>query len=190
MKKDYTSTVSFYRGLEGQLMQDERIIWRGQPKRSAFILNSSIQIAPFAIIWLLVDSSFIIPLLSAGAMVGKILWFLIPFFAIHLIPVWIWLYKMMNAYRRWKNTEYAISDKRILLTNGLVGNEFYSIYYKDIESVSMQAGKVDRLCGVGVLIVTLNFQVDGETAGSAFLLDLERPEEVYGILQKTAWMCR
>ncbi len=185
MKKDYTSTVSFYQGMDGQLMPGESIIWRGRPKKSAFVLNSSIKMAPFAIIWLLIDSSFIIPMLGVGSALGKMLWFMVPFFAIHLMPVWIWLYKMLTACGRWKNTEYAVTDKRIILCNGLVGYEFQSIYYKDIAHVTMHVGAIDRFCGVGDISVLLNFDTAGNNGGAASLLDLERPEEVYTILQKT-----
>lgn len=185
MSKNYTNTVSFYQGLEGQLMQGETIIWRGRPKKSAFVLNSSIKMAPFAIIWLLIDSSFIVPMLGAGSALGRMLWFMVPFFVIHLMPVWIWLYKMLTACSRWKNTEYAVTDKRIILCNGLVGYEFQSIYYKDIAHVTMHVGAIDRFCGVGDITVLLNFDDMGQNGASASILDIERPEEVYSTLQKT-----
>ena len=184
MKKDYTSTVSFYQGMEGQLMPGEYIIWRGRPKKSAFVLNSSIKMAPFAILWLLFDGFFIATLLGTGV-AGRIMGFVIPFFAVHMFPVWIWLYNMLTACGRWKNTEYAITDKRIIMCNGLVGYEFQSVYYKEIANVSMHVGAIDRFLSVGDISVSLNFNVDGECAGRASLLDLERPEEVYAILQRT-----
>ena len=101
------------------------------------------------------------------------------------MPGWIWLYNMITACGRWKNTEYAITDKRIIMCNGLVGYEFQSVYYKDIAHVSMHVGAIDRFCGVGDIAVSLNFDIDGQNAGSAKLLDLERPEEVYALLQRT-----
>jgi hypothetical protein len=187
MSKNYTNTVSFYQGMEGQLMPGEIIIWRGRPKKSAFVLNSSIKMAPFAIIWLLIDCSFIVPMLGVGSAfgIGRMLGFMIPFFAIHLMPVWIWLYNMLTACGRWKNTEYAVTDKRIILCNGLVGYEFQSIYYKDIAHVTMHVGAIDRFCGVGDISVLLNFRDAGENGASASILDVERPEEVYSIVQKT-----
>lgn len=49
----------------------------------------------------------------------------------------------------------------------------------------MHVGAIDRFCGVGDIPVSLNFNIDGVSAGKASLLDLERPEEVYALLQRT-----
>ncbi len=185
MSKNYESMISYYQGLEGQLMPEESIIWKGQPKKNAYVVNASSKMAPLAIIWLLADFSFIIPLLGIGSELGIVLWFLVPFFLIHLLPVWIWLHNMLSASMRWKNTEYAITNQRIIMCNGLAGGEFQSIYYKDIENVSLHVGKLDRMLGVGDIIITLNFMIDGERAGGVQLLDLVNAEEVYGILQRS-----
>ena len=183
MSKNYT-TVSFYQGIEGQLMPEEYIIWKGQPKKSAFVVNSSMKMAPFAIIWLLFDGFFIATFVGAG-IIGEMLGFIVPFFALHLMPVWIWIYNMFTASGRWKNTQYAITDKRIIMCNGLVGYEFQSIYYKDISNVTMHVGAIDRMLGVGDIIFSLNFNAGAEGVGHAKFLDLEDAQGVYGILQKT-----
>lgn len=184
MNKNYTTTVSFYQGIEGQLMPGETIIWKGQPKKSAFVLNSTMKMAPIAIIWLLFDGFFIATFVGVG-IIGEMLGFIIPFFALHLMPVWIWLYNMFTASGRWKNTQYAVTDKRIIMCNGLVGYEFQSVYYKDISNVTLHVGSLDRLLSVGDIIIALNFVLEGGTNGYAKLLDLENPEQVYSILQKT-----
>ena len=183
MSKNYT-TVSFYQGIEGQLMPGECIIWKGQPKKSAYVVNSSMKMAPFAIIWLLFDGFFIASMVGTGA-AGHMLGFMIPFFALHLMPVWIWLYNMLTASKRWINTQYAITDKRIIMCNGLVGYEFQSIYYKDISNVTMHVGAIDRMLGVGDIIFSLNFNAGSEGVGKAEFLDLEDAPGVYSILQKT-----
>ena len=82
MNKYYTNENVPYNQIEGMLMPDESMIWQGTPKRSAFILNSSIKMMPFAILWLLFDGFFISVLVGTGAM-GSMLWFLIPFFLLH-----------------------------------------------------------------------------------------------------------
>ncbi len=184
MSKNYTTTVSFYQGIEGQLMPGETIIWKGQPKKMAYVVNSSAKMAPFAIIWLLFDSFFISTFMGAG-IGGRMLGFIVPFFALHLMPVWIWLFNMLTASGRWKNTQYAITDKRIIMCNGLVGYEFQSIYYKDISNVTMHVGVLDRMLGVGDIICTLNYNTGSDQSGHAKILDLENSQEVYGILQKT-----
>jgi len=67
------------------LAAGESILWRGKPKKSAFIASKSLTLLPIAVIWLILDLNVLIPSLQAGEM----LFFLIPFFALHLMPVWI-----------------------------------------------------------------------------------------------------
>lgn len=186
MTKDYMRTVSFYQGIDGQLMPDEQVIWRGKPKKSAFVLNSSIKMAPFAILWLMIDCSFIVPMFGMGSALGtSMIMFMVPFFAIHLMPVWIWLYNMFTAWGRWKNTEYVVTNMRVIMQNGLVGYEFQSIYYTDISNVSLHVGAIDRMLGVGDIYCTLRSMADEDSYGSAQILDVENPEEVYALVQRT-----
>ena len=58
--------MSKYDGLDNELnyginplVEGETLIWKAKPKKSAFIINKSITMAPFAILWLIFDSSFI-----------------------------------------------------------------------------------------------------------------------------------
>nr|MBE6544590.1 hypothetical protein [Oscillospiraceae bacterium] len=65
------------------LSAGEKTIWRGKPKRSAFVATKSLTMLPIAIIWLIIDSQFILTSFEDG----EFLWFIIPFFALHLMPV-------------------------------------------------------------------------------------------------------
>lgn len=182
MNKYYTNENVPYNQIEGMLMPDESMIWQGTPKRSAFILNSSIKMMPFAILWLLFDGFFISVLVGTGAM-GSMLWFLIPFFLLHLLPVWLWLSNVLTANARWKNTEYAVTDKRILIRNGLIGYQYNSIYYTDISNVSLRVGVIDRMLGVGDILFSLSKKA-GQQSSTA-ILDVEDPQRIFGIIQKT-----
>lgn len=42
--------------IDDLLEKEEKILWRGKPKKNAFIINKARTMFPFAIIWLLVDS--------------------------------------------------------------------------------------------------------------------------------------
>ena len=115
---NYTSAESG--SLEGLLLEGEQLLWRGKPKKNAFIINKSIVMLPIAVIWFCFDFFFLSMMLAGGVM-GEMLLFVIPFFALHLMPVWIWLWNVLSANRSWKNTEYAVTDKRIILRGGVVG---------------------------------------------------------------------
>ena len=181
--KYYGNMYSSTNSIEGQLMPDESVIWKGMPKKSAFILNSSVKMAPFALIWLCVDG-FMISTFAFSGMMKQMAWFIIPFFALHLLPVWIWLYQMITAAGRWKNTEYAVTNKRIILRNGLVGYQYQSIYYTEISNVSLHVGAIDRMLGVGDVYILMNAYANtGKDA--PVILDVEEPGRVYSLLQQT-----
>lgn len=77
-----TSSTNF----ENTLTDGEELIWSGKPKKSAFIINKSLNMLPIALIWLLFDSTFIVAIFSSNMPKGMLL-FIIIFFAFHLMPV-------------------------------------------------------------------------------------------------------
>ncbi|MFA6697957.1 MAG: PH domain-containing protein [Eubacteriales bacterium] len=159
------------------LMEGEQVLWAGKPKKNAFVINKSLKMFPIALIWLLFDSIFIGAIIASGEF-ANVFWFVIPFFAVHLIPVWMWLGNILGANRRWKNTEYAITDKRVILRTGVLGYELNNIYYTDIEKVKLTTGVIDRMLKVGDIHLEI-----GE--GKVSILDIEDAFEVYKMLQKT-----
>ena len=82
------------------LAAGESILWRGKPKKSAFIATKSLTMLPIAIIWLCFDSVLIME-----AFQGDGPWFLIPFMLLHLMPVWIYLGGVLFSFRRHRHTE-------------------------------------------------------------------------------------
>lgn len=168
------------------LVADETEIWSGKPKKSAFLLNNILAMAPVAIIWLAFDSVFIVAIvygiLTGQIPMGMIIVF-VGFFALHLAPVWMWLGNVLTANRKWKNTKYYVTDKRIIIKNGLVGENFQTIYYKDISNVNMHVGILDKILGVGDIHFELGMTGNTRT-GTASFLDLENYMEIYPKIQK------
>ena len=99
------------------------------------------------------------------------------FFALHLMPVWIWLSNILTANRRWKNTEYYITDKRIIIKNGLFSGNYETVYYKEIKSANIHIGFTDKLFGVGDIHIRT-------TGGTISFLDIVDANEVYPRVQK------
>ena len=159
------------------LVEGESIIWTGKPKKKAFILNKAFTMLPIALIWLLFDGTFIGLMIGSGE-VKEMLWFMIPFFALHLMPVWIWLGNTVTASKNWENTEYTVTDKRLIIISGFVGMNYQSIYYKDIKNVHLKVGIVDKMLGVGDIYFDTNEKV------SAAFLDIENVYELYPKFQK------
>lgn len=162
------------------LIEGETILWSAKPKKSAFVLNKILVMMPFALLWLLFDSVFIIGFIATGE-AKEMLIFIIPFFAFHLMPVWIWLSNVFTASKKWKNTAYYLTDRRILIQTGFIGIDYQTLYYKDIKNVRLRVGIVDKLLRVGDIYLDSNSS--GSTAVNAFL-DIENPYEIYPRLQK------
>lgn len=171
------------------ILPGEKVIWEGKPKKSAFIINKVIIMAPFAILWLMFDSIFIGAFIGSGAMEeapAGVFLFLIPFFLFHLMPVWIWLANILTANRKWKNTKYYITDKRIIIQNGFIAENYQTIYYKDIKNVRLHIGIIDKMLGVGDVYFDTGYTGAGTATrvmGTAFL-DIENYQEIYQKAQK------
>lgn len=175
------------------LIEGEKVIWSGIPKKSAFIMNKVVTMLPFALLWLAFDSFFIIAMFSTEGS-SEMLGFAIPFFAFHLMPVWIWLGNVLSAKKRWENTQYAVTDKRIIIQSGFIGINYQTIYYKEIKNVHLRVGIIDKLLGVGDIYFDTSISVMGMSIPNSnnannmgnpqAFLDIENAYELYPKLQK------
>ena len=83
--------------LSGMISKNEKVLWNSKPDFKCFILESIFNpLLPFAIVWGLFDSMFITAFISGSSHMPKevasfALIPLIGFFALHLMPVWIYL---------------------------------------------------------------------------------------------------
>ena len=160
----------------------EQVLLSVKPKKNAFVANKIFTMLPFAVIWLLFDSVFIGAAFSGG--MGGMSFIMIPFFCLHLMPVWIWLGNVLTANRRWKNTMYYVTDKRIIIQTGFLDRELQTIYYKDIRDVNLRIGLLDKVLGVGDIHFDMgHFDRKGRAVTKAFL-DIENAQAMYTRIQK------
>ena len=142
--------------IEDIIGKDEQILWRGKPNRKAYIFSSIFSMFPFALIWLLFDSVFIVAMFATNAFsqmpVGAIIGIVI-FFAFHLTPVWIWIGNIITASKGYKNLEYVFTNKRIIIRSGIIGIDFKNIYYSEIQSVNLKIGLIDKMLKVGDIYI-------------------------------------
>ena len=178
----YNNFYNVTYNLEKILEPGERIIWEGRPKKNAYCINSIAALTPFALMWLLFDSFFIIAAISGGVDIILAI-FLIAFFSIHLMPVWIWIGQMLTANKKWKNVKYALTDRRILIqdkTMALVG-----INYKDIIKVDFYNFGLDKFFGVGDVHIEFTEKYSYDD-GDAQILDIVDAYEVYSEINRRA----
>ena len=129
--------------IEDVLNSDEKVLWKGTPNAKSYIWAAILKMLPIAIIWLIFDGAFIIGIsigMSRGQIPLGILGFIVPFFLLHLTPVWLWLANTIRAINEVKNLEYAITDKRVIIRSGVIGIDFKFINYTEIDSINVKVG--------------------------------------------------
>lgn len=154
LDKDYfkNDNVTSNATVESFLMEDETILWRGKAKKSAYVAGKSLALAPIAILWLCIDIAFISLIFGSGAP-GFIGFFIIPFFALHLMPVWLWIYSMVKATREQKTIEYVITNERVIEFRGDPRYIYKSVELNSIVDVSLRINFIDKFLGVGDITI-------------------------------------
>jgi len=155
------------------LSAGETLLWQGKPKKNAFIFSKSVTLLPIAIIWLMLDSGIIISSIAEG----EFLFFILPFFALHLMPVWLWLANVISAKRRFKNTTYYVTNKRIIFQGGFFAVNETSLFFKEIHNINLQIGLFNKLFKSG----NIAFDVTNNT--NNVFEHLENANEVYNFIQ-------
>lgn len=156
------------------LLSDERVLYEVKPKKNAFILNQCFTMFPIALLWLCIDGTFISSFLFSGAFFSMA-WFIIPFFALHLMPVWIWLKNVLTSAKNWENTLYVFTDRRLLIQSG-INFTHQSVNYNKIRNVEIKTGVLDHFLNVQDIYLQVSCKKDLP------LLDLENADEVYTLL--------
>ena len=154
------------------LAPGEHILWRGKPKKSAYVADKALAMLPIAVIWLVFDLNF----LRAAGTDG----FLLLFLMVHMMPVWIWLGSALTSVVQWRNEDYYLTSKRIIIRRGIFRPQRQSVFLRDVHSIRTHYGLLDRLFGSGDIYI--NYAVHGHgkhrrTSGW-FLMNLADPEQL------------
>jgi len=138
--------------------KDEKILWSGKPNFKCFILETIFNpLLPFALIWALFDAFFVMmlfmshqqkgfPAMGVVAMCG--------FFALHLMPVWIYLGGVLFSFRRHRHTEFIITDRCVYISGGIFAQKFETLPIKDIRAMAIHRGIIDQWLGVGDVVLS------------------------------------
>jgi len=172
------NTVGTKQLIDAYLDPMEYVFWKGRGNKLAYIISSSAKMAPFALIWLLFDGGFIATFLggfsvAGGGVPGEVLLFIIPFFALHLMPVWIWIGGMFKAAKKWAESAYAITDGRIIIKSPATGFDIRVYTYDKIVTVKLHEGFWDKRLKTADLQFYL---VDGTHID---ILDIKEAKQVY-----------
>ena len=134
--------------LEQIVGNDEKVLWKGKPSKKCFILESIFNpLLPFALIWFLFDFFFIGKTMSIGD--GAFSGFILVFMLFHLMPVWIYLGGVLLSLRRYKNTEYVITERGIYVSGGTFSYTYEIKPFAELSHVRVHRGIFDQYLGVG-----------------------------------------
>jgi hypothetical protein len=132
----------------------EKILYAGKPDKKCFIFESIFNpLLPFAIVWGLFDMFFIGAAFSSDK-ADEAAFFIIPFMALHMMPVWLYLGGALLSFRWYRNTAYIVTDKGIYASGGIFGRTYKSKPFAELSHVDLHRGIFDQWFGVGDIITT------------------------------------
>ena len=154
------------------LAAGEHILWRGKPKKSAYIADKALSMLPIAVIWLVFDLNF---LRMAGCN-----GFLLIFLLVHMMPVWLWIGSAVTSVIQWRNEDYFITNRRIIIRKGIFKPERQSVFLRDVHTVRLHYGLLDRLFGSGDIYINYAVHRHGKHRSTSgwFLLNLQDPQSI------------
>ena len=140
----------------------ERILWQSKPDKKCFILESIFNpFAGFALLWFLFDafmffafsSSSTIDMNGTPTPTNEAMKTIVPFFILHMMPVWIYLGGVLFTFSRYKNTEYIITDKAVYISGGTFSCNNERKEIEKLTNIGTRQGFFDTHLGVGDVIL-------------------------------------
>ncbi|MBO6233445.1 MAG: PH domain-containing protein [Clostridia bacterium] len=176
--------------LEKIVGNEEKILWKGKPSKKCFILESIFNpLLPFALMWLLFDIFAMGKSMSLGG--DKAGGFILVFMLFHLMPVWIYLGGVLLSFRRYKNTEYVITDRGIYVSGGVFSYTYEMKPFTELSHVRIHRGIFDQSLGVGDVEASSNqtFNYTNRSNSSAVtagisIKDIPDYMEVFNMVKK------
>lgn len=113
------------------IASNEKILWDGKPKYSAYMLSALIGVIILFTIVIIFSRELLILGLTA-------------FFGLFFI---IW------SHLSWNVTHYALTNKRAIIQHGVIGRDFKSIDYDRIQNASVKVGLLGLIFKVGHIMI-------------------------------------
>jgi hypothetical protein len=156
---------------------DENFIWAGEPMFLPF-LCTGIPFLIFGLLWGALDYfGFIqhIGKIKNGPPPG----FLIPFFALHLLPLWISIINIFRLILVHKNTFYSITNKRVMMRSGFWGIDFNAIDYDKISDIQVTVNPLENILGVGTIRISAGKVNSKGSSLTDDFIGVQNPYEVF-----------
>lgn len=172
--------------LKGIILDGENILYQGRPDKKCFIFESIFNpLLPFAILWGIIDFSIIGGVvLTDSEGLGNMFAFIILFFALHLMPVWIYLGGVLMSTKRYRNTYYVITDQAIYISGGIMNRSINRKPFMELSRINLHRGIFDQMFGVGDIILTSDQRESNGAVSTGNINSISNYNEVYKIVSK------
>lgn len=168
-----------------ELVNDsENILYEGKPDKKCFIFESVFNpLLIVALIWGFIDF-FMIGNFFKTSGSENMLFFIIPFFALHLMPLWIYLGGVIFSIRKYRNTYYIVTDHGVYISTGVFSKRFNIKPFAELSHVELHRGVFDQMFNVGDIIMTSNQFYSTNQSGAVNINSISNYVEVYNIVKK------
>lgn len=129
----------------------ETVLWKGKPDKKVSVFEGIFNpMLPFAIIWTLIDSFFIRAAFNTSDAATRST--MSAFLAIHMLPVWMYLFGVITAGLKAKNTRYVVTDRAVYIQKGIFTVNTERSPLNEVNHTSIHIGIIDNICGTGDVI--------------------------------------
>lgn len=170
--------------LKKLVSSNEKILYEGKPNKKCYVFESIFNpLLPFALIWAIFDFSIIGGALFADGP-DSVLFFLIPFMLLHLMPVWIYLGGILFTVRRYKNTAYIVTDRAIYVSGGVFTTNISTKPFAELSHINLHRGIFDKMFNVGDIIATSNHLNQNGKITTIIISSVSNYIDVFNIVKK------
>ena len=130
--------------------RDENILWEGTPDRRVSVFEGIFNpMLPFALIWGLTDLTMFTLPSGSDTGVSKSIFV---FFALHMMPVWIYIIGALTAGIKASHTRFMLTDRALYIQRGIFTINVERSPLNEIMHTAVHVGIIDRMFGTGDVI--------------------------------------
>ena len=163
---------------------NEKILYEGKPNKKCYIFESIFNpMLPFALLWAIIDFSILGGVFFEEDS-SNMLYFIVPFMLLHMMPVWIYLGGILFTARRYKNTAYIVTDRAIYVSGGVFTQNINTKPFAELSHIDLHRGIFDQMFNVGDIIATSNQLTQNGKSTSISIASVSNYIDVYNMVKK------
>lgn len=170
--------------LKAMVGSNEKILYEGKPNKKCYIFESIFNpLLPFALLWAIFDISFLGEVFFSED-IGNMLFFIILFMLLHMMPVWMYLSGILFTVRKYKNTTYIVTDRAIYVSSGTFTRNFDTKPFAELSHINLHRGIFDQMFNVGDIIATTNQLTQNGKSVTISIASISNYIDVYNMVKK------